>query len=509
MKILYKFVLPCLMFVCAAGVVFVGNRSGWFGHVDSTQKEQTCPHGLTASNCAFCDDSLVETLGFCFGHGVPEAFCTRCNPTLIVAFKSVNDWCAEHNLPESQCTICNPELLEEETHEHTSSSKPEVITLIENKHFLRNQQIPSETCLTESFLIQFLTPKTAEKTGLEYGTIVERQITETILCNAEITYNGNHFAHLSSRASGVISQVYKDLGDSVSKGDLLATVDSSDLGDAKSKYLQAHALVDLWEKNYAREKGLFEINISSEREVFEAKTKLTENKIQLFQGENRLRNLGLNDATIRDLTVQNNLSSLLPLTAPFGGVIVKREAVRGEVVHSAQNLFAITDTSHMWAILDLHEADFPKVKLGQPVILNSDSQPGVNYSAITTWLSSYVDPKTRTAKVRIDLPNPQGVLKSGMFGKAHILVKDQVPSMVVPKSAVQWEGCCNVVFIKKSDSVFEPRKIKIEYEGDSYYAINGNVKLGESVVTTGSFLLKTEILKGSIGAGCCELEPGK
>ena len=79
----------------------------------------------------------------------------------------------------------------------------------------------------------------------------------------------------------------------------------------------------------------------------------------------------------------------------------------------------------------------------------------------------------------------------------------------MPKDAVQWEGCCNVVFVKVNDYVFEPRKISINYEVGSEYAVTGNIQTGETIVTTGSFLLKTEVLKGSIGAGCCEVEPGK
>jgi len=96
-----------------------------------------------------------------------------------------------------------------------------------------------------------------------------------------------------------------------------------------------------------------------------------------------------------------------------------------------------------------------------------------------------------------------------MFGKAIVSIKDKTPSLVVPKSAVQWEGCCNVVFVKINDYLFEPRKISIDYETDKHYVVSGNIQTGETVVTTGSFLLKTEILKGSIGAGCCPAEPGK
>jgi cobalt-zinc-cadmium efflux system membrane fusion protein len=79
----------------------------------------------------------------------------------------------------------------------------------------------------------------------------------------------------------------------------------------------------------------------------------------------------------------------------------------------------------------------------------------------------------------------------------------------VPRDAVQWEGCCNIVFVRHSDMLFTPRKVHLSYETPRSYVVESGVKEGEQVVTTGSFLLKTEILKGNIGAGCCEVELGK
>jgi len=96
-----------------------------------------------------------------------------------------------------------------------------------------------------------------------------------------------------------------------------------------------------------------------------------------------------------------------------------------------------------------------------------------------------------------------------MFGKAIISVRKDESALVVPKESVQWEGCCNVVFVKRSDVLFEPRKVKLGYETDHFFVVERGLDAGEEIVTVGSFLLKTEILKGSIGAGCCPVELGK
>jgi len=510
-----KSIIAFILLLVGAGIFVVGNQQGWFRkgiqsiNNAAAKSEDQCLHGLTDATCAFCDESLIEKLGFCQGHGVPEAFCTRCNSSLIKAFKSINDWCVGHNLPESQCTLCNHELIKKSDVEKAASPQSSSVKLIFDKHLLRNQQAPSVTCTTETLKIQFWSPQTAQKAGIEYGVVLEKDITETISCNVEIVYDGNRFAHLSPRTSGVISQVNMDLGDEVKSGTILALIDSSDLGTAKSEYLQANALVNLWQKNFNRENGLLQKHASTERDVLEAETKLTESKIALSRTVQRLKNLGLGEDTIKNISAMNNTSSLLPLTAPFDGIVVERDAVIGEVVNTSQPLFGISDLSRMWANLDINETSATKVQVGMTVVIDIESLPGKRHGGKITWISSYVDPKTRTLKARVELSNPNKLLKTGMFGKAIVSIKDKTPSLVVPKSAVQWEGCCNVVFVKINDTLFEPRKISIDYETDKHYVVSGNIQSGEIVATTGSFLLKTEILKGSIGAGCCEVEPGK
>jgi len=120
-----------------------------------------------------------------------------------------------------------------------------------------------------------------------------------------------------------------------------------------------------------------------------------------------------------------------------------------------------------------------------------------------------VDAQTRTLKARAELANPDGLLRAGMFARAIITEAKEDPVLVVSKEAVQWEGCCNVVFVRRSDVLFEPRKVRLGCEIDGFLEVQDGLSDGEEIVTTGSFALKTEILKGSIGAGCCEVQPGK
>jgi len=506
-------VLVGLIFVAAgASLIIVADRHGWIPTGKpgvQRETEAACPHGLTSGKCPFCDESLIDAMGFCNGHGVPEALCTKCSPDLVTAFKAIGDWCAGHDIPESQCTICNHDLVPGGSVSEKSKAPASDIRLVRAPEPPRSQRSPSVTCRTHDLRVQFDSPGIARAAGLEYALVENRKVTQTIICNAETAFDAGRYARLSSRAGGVVREIRKDLGQPVVEGETLAVVDSVALGTAKAEYLQALALVSLWEKNHAREARLLEHKASSEWEIQEAETRLTESRISLSRAAQQLRNLGFSNEQIEAIPEETDLSSLLPLRAPFAGAVVERLAVAGEVVDTGQPLVSIADTSRVWAMLDIYESDLPMVRDGQNVIFEPEGLPGERRGGRVTWISSHVDLRTRTIKVRAEIENQDRLLRSGMFGKAAIIVREDEASLVLPKESVQWDGCCNVVFVKISDLLFEPRKVTLGYETDRFYVAESGVKDGEEIVTTGSFLLKTEILKGSIGAGCCEVEPGK
>ncbi len=189
-------------------------------------------------------------------------------------------------------------------------------------------------------------------------------------------------------------------------------------------------------------------------------------------------------------------------------MIVEREAVSGEVVSTSQSLFAVTDTRTMWVMLDVYEGEVTRLKEGQVVSVTIDAMQSRTFDGQLTWISSNVDRRTRTIQARAEVENPDGLLLANMFGHAEIHVRTIEDAILVPASAVQWEGCCNVVFVRHTDTIYQPYKVKLGYKRDRYFVVEEGLPPGESVVTQGSFLLKTEILKGNIGAGCCEVDPG-
>ncbi len=480
----------------AAGPASAGDQAG--------AQALCAAHGIPAAVCPFCDPSLIERLGHCAGHDVPEALCTRCNPVLIPAFKVEGDWCAGHEVPESQCVLCNPALAAAAAGQQPLASAAGE----ESDRTLRWRRAPSADCPKTLSAVTLASADVTRAAGLAFDTVVERPVRETISCNAEVAFDGDRFARIAPRAAGVISGVLRDLGDRVEPGDVLATIESVELGTARAEYLQARALTGVREKDYAREKTLEEKHVSTEADVLAAEGRLVEARIALAGAEQKLRNLGLTDDAIAAVAAGSDTSSHLAVIAPFAGTVVQRDAVIGEAADPLRPTFAIADTSIMWAWLDLYEADVARVQPGQPVELRVEGLGGESFAGTVNWVSAHVDPRTRTIKVRTTVDNPQGRLRANMFGSAGIMVHEHERAIVIPKSAVQWDGCCNIVFVRRTDTVFQPFKVTLGSEMDGSFVVEKGLAAGETIVTEGSFLLKTEILKGNIGAGCCELDPG-
>jgi cobalt-zinc-cadmium efflux system membrane fusion protein len=467
-----------------------------------------CKHDVKDADCPFCHPELIQKLGFCKEHGVSEAECWICRPSLVAAYKAKGDWCGGHGLPESQCGLCNPG--RGEAHRKALAGEPGAIpppaggiAVVPDADAPRTSRAPSTTCATEKMKIQLASAEVAKTAGFQYATIARRKVVETLAVNAAIEFVPTAYAKSSTRIGGTIREVRHDVGDTVAAGEVLAVVQAPELADAKAEILRAKEIVALHQKNVDREKALLARSLATQRDVTELETKLAEANVELAAAKQRLRRLGAAEADVEKVVAEGDTSSLVSVTALVAGQVVERDAIVGEVIDTARTLFAVADTTTVWAMLDVRESDAGRVTVGQGAVLQFGGARGERVAGKVSWVSPRVDPATRTVKVRVALPNPNGELRAGAFGTAEIALHQDAPMPAVPKSAVQWEGCCNVAFVRQSDLVFVPRKLRLGADLGDHYAVLSGLKEGDVVVTEGSFLLKTEVKRDSIGAGCC------
>lgn len=313
----------------------------------------------------------------------------------------------------------------------------------------------------------------------------------------------------------------------------------SPVGEAKAKLLRAHAALLLARSEAARQAMLREKKLSSDRDYQAAQSALAaaeadfaatregtafnaqrdrlaaDRAVQvarsaLESNERRLHILGLDEEQIRGISTEpDERLSRFELKGPVTGRVVERTVAVGESVEASDVLFVIADTSTMWLMADVYERDLLQLRVDLPVHFTVDGMPGIGFEGRVSWISSQVDDRTRTVRLRADLPNADGVLRAKMFGLARIILHENEEVVGVPRDAVQTDGCCQLVFVQESETVFQPRKVVLGSSANGFVEVLRGLKAGERVASTGSFLMKTEILKSNIGAGCCEVDPGR
>jgi cobalt-zinc-cadmium efflux system membrane fusion protein len=414
--------------------------------------------------------------GMCAEHGVLEAICTKCNPKLIPVFQAKGDWCPEHGFPLSVCPTHHPE----------RGGRPEA-------------QVAIDEAPASGTKIRFKTLETARDAGIETVPAVEGMEGTGVFATATLVADASHVAVVNPRVAGVVRSIRADLGSRVARGTPLAELESSAVGEDQSRLQAARARASLAEASYRRENELYDKGVSALREVEEAKREWEAAKAEVSAASGALAMIGASGGAAGSYT----------LRAPIAGVVTKRTATVGTLVDIDDVLFEIVDVSRLWADIDVPEAQVSRVRAGQRVVLRVEGLSGREFHGVVKFVSPVIDPQTRTAKARAALPNPDGLLRANMYAKARIVDDANAASILVPRTAVQDAKGVQLVFIQLAPDAYEARRVKTTPAENNMVAIASDLRPGDRVVTTGSFLLKTETLKESIGAGCCEVEAPK
>ena len=194
----------------------------------------------------------------------------------------------------------------------------------------------------------------------------------------------------------------------------------------------------------------------------------------------------------------------LEVRAPFSGEIVERKAVRGALVETGKPLFVLADRSTMWAMLNIPESDLARVKVGQKVELRMESLPGRTFEAKLTWIAAEVDEKSRMARARAEVANPDGILRSNMFAQARILTRTAEGAILLPSSSIQRIQGNDFVFVQLEDDLFDARAVRLGSQIDGKVEILEGLKPDEIVAVNHTFPLKSAFLISRLGAGCAD-----
>jgi multidrug efflux pump subunit AcrA (membrane-fusion protein) len=466
---------------------------------------------------------------WCTEHGVPESQCVQCRPNLLSPGKDFG-WCRQHGI--HNCPLEHAEIVQ--------LKEPPAVLEVDRQRAARALALMPRAenngvCKNYRRRIQFASLEAVKKAGVDVALVDRQPMRESISAAGEIRYDETRLAHLASRLAGTVVRVEKQLGDPVRAGEVLAVVDAADLGRAKTELIQALAQEELQRQTLARRELLSDT--VARQQLQEAQAALAQARIRVFSAAQvlgnlglpvepdrlrglsedellaRLQRLGIPDALAGQLGRQRANANLLPLVAPADGTVVARQAVVGEVVDTSRTLFQLADTSRMWLMLNVPAEDIVHVTRGQTARFMPDGSREA-FRGELTWISTAADHQTRMIAVRAELANPRGVLRNETFGTGEIILREEPQAIVVPNEAVHWEGCCHVVFVRdgayfdKPDSpkVFHVREVRPGARNAKFTEILAGVLPDEVVATTGSDVLRAELLKNNLGEGCCSVK---
>ena len=335
----------------------------------------------------------------------------------------------------------------------------------------------------------------AAKAGIKVVLLERRPVAAVITLTATIAANQDRLAHIAPRVSGKLVKVIANLGERVAAGQTLALVDSIEIGEAQSAYLQAKSAAGLAQANLQRAEQLHAEQIIPQKDYLAARSETEHSEAALRAAEDRLRTLGLSKPA-----PAARAQSVYALTAPFTGVVIEKDAVLGELAQPDKHLFTLADLSNVWIDASLFEKDLANVKPGAKAAVTVTAYPDESFSGKLTYVSDTVDRETRTVKARIEVPNPSRRLKPGMFATANVASITAAEALAVPEAAVVLMDGKPTIFVREGTE-FEPRQVSVGPNAGGQVILLSGAQPGDNVVIAGAYELKARLLKSQLGEG--------
>ena len=343
-------------------------------------------------------------------------------------------------------------------------------------------------------------PASLVEGGLVKTVAVERRkVAVPLELTGEIRFDDRRIGHVSSQVEGVVKKVHVALGDKVGMGQALIEIESVEVGESQSDSMEAQGLLELARRNFERVFALHEESISSEREFLEAKHELGAAEIRARGARGKLRRLGSGGGNV----------GLLVLRAPMDGTVLLMHAVPGEVAKTEESLITVGDNATLWVWADLYERDIAAVNLGHAAqkleaSVSVKAYPGEEFPGIVDLVSPAMDESSRTVKVRIAVENPDGRLLAGMFAAVEVFLPGKDETLAVPRNAVLEDEGRSFVFVHHHAEYYVRRPVVVGRTWGGWVEIEKGPEPGQTVVADGSFLMKSDVLRSKMGAGCAD-----
>lgn len=341
-----------------------------------------------------------------------------------------------------------------------------------------------------------MTPEAVTSSGIVSEAVGPVRMKSVLDLPGEIVLNADKVTHIVPRFTGIVTEVRKNLGDEVRKGEVIAVLHSRELTDLKSEYLSAMKRVELAQSIFDREENLWKKKISAEQDYLVSRQAFLEAEINLKAAAQKLLASGLSQTDLNDLAAMaEGVLSRYELKAPIDGVVIEKHVAVGEAVKEDADLFVLADLSTVWVDITVYAKDLNVVKVGQKVTVKSDVS-GIEASGRLTYLGPMIGEQTRSARARVVIPNSDGRWRPGLFVAVQLVREEVTVPLAVNADALQTFRDWDVVFIQVGN-LFEARPVELGRRDGEWVEVVSGLSAGERVVSKNSFILKADVGKSS------------
>jgi membrane fusion protein, heavy metal efflux system len=328
------------------------------------------------------------------------------------------------------------------------------------------------------------------------------QVSATLRVAGRVEADETRMARVSAPVTGRIMDLDIIEGQVVTRGQVLATIHSSDLSAVESTFLKADSQYQLADRAVARARQLLEAGVIGEAELQRRDTELQQAGAELSSAREQLRVLGISDEALEKLQKTRAVDSLIHVVSSISGRVLERKVTIGEVVQAAESVCVVADLSKVWLVADVPEQSAGTIRIGKALKAEIPALPGETITGKLTYVSAIVNPETRTVRMRMDLPNPDRRYKPAML--ATITLMDNAERRrIVPANAIVREGNEDNVFIQTGPDKFVLQRVDLGPEFRDGRALIDGVRPDQKIVLDGAFHLNNErkrvLLQGSEG----------
>lgn len=346
--------------------------------------------------------------------------------------------------------------------------------------------------------------------GIETWTVKPVNLEHMLILHGTVGHDENKLLQVAANVRGRVLSIPVDLGARVRKGDVLAVLESIDLGRAREDFVREASTLRVARRAYERAQALVQAKAISTGEFQAREGEYLSKRAATEAAERTLHLLGDSQDQVDRLRAQLESGTAfhdpqdgaaVALRAPFAGRVIDRKVTPGALVEALQSLLTLADISTVWVFMSAYEKDLALLREGVTVTLRADAYPQHAFRGPVDFVDSVVDPATRTVRVRASVANPEEQLRPGMFVKAQVDVPQAYEGntvLAVPQAALQTLEGRTMVFVQTERGTFGRRVVETGHSFEGFTEIYSGVKAGDMVVTEGSFVIKSEFAKATL-----------